>query len=209
MLLRNNLVSLSQKRLKRVFDFSLSILGLFFLWWVILIAWLLASIDTKKNGFFLQERIGRHSTRFKIIKIRTMLNSDFISTTVTSVDDARITNLGKLFRKFKIDELPQLINIFLGHMSFVGPRPDVPGFADCLREDDQTILSVRPGITGPASIKYKDEELLLSKQSNPEEYNMKVIWPDKVKINKQYIEEYSFLKDLSYIWITIVGVNEK
>ena len=209
MLLRNNLVSLSQKRLKRVFDFSLSILGLFFLWWVILIAWLLASIDTKKNGFFLQERIGRHSTRFKIIKIRTMLSSDFISTTVTSVDDARITNLGKLFRKFKIDELPQLINIFLGHMSFVGPRPDVPGFADCLREDDQTILSVRPGITGPASIKYKDEELLLSKQSNPEEYNMKVIWPDKVKINKQYIEEYSFLKDLSYIWITIVGVNEK
>jgi len=209
MLLRNNLVSLSQKRLKRTFDFSLSILGLFFLWWVILIAWLLASIDTKKNGFFLQERVGRHSTRFKIIKIRTMLSSDFISTTVTSVDDARITNLGKLFRKFKIDELPQLINIFLGHMSFVGPRPDVPGFADCLREDDQTILSVRPGITGPASIKYKDEELLLSKQSNPEEYNMKVIWPDKVKINKQYIEEYSFLKDLSYIWITIVGVNDK
>ena len=209
MLLRNNLVSLSQKRLKRAFDFSLSILGLFFLWWVILIAWLLASIDTKKNGFFLQERIGRHSTRFKIIKIRTMLSSDFISTTVTSVDDGRITNLGKLFRKFKIDELPQLINIFLGHMSFVGPRPDVPGFADCLREDDQTILSVRPGITGPASIKYKDEELLLSKQSNPEEYNMKVIWPDKVKINKQYIEEYSFLNDLSYIWITIVGVNEK
>ena len=209
MLLRNNLVSLSQKRLKRVFDFSLSILGLFFLWWVILIAWLLASIDTKKNGFFLQERIGKHSTRFKIIKIRTMLSSDFISTTVTSVDDSRITNLGKLFRKFKIDELPQLINIFLGHMSFVGPRPDVPGFADCLREDDQTILSVRPGITGPASIKYKDEELLLSKQNNPEEYNMKVIWPDKVKINKQYIEEYSFLKDLSYIWITIVGVNEK
>ena len=193
MLLRNNLVSLSQKRLKRIFDFSLSIFGLFFLWWVILIAWLLASIDTKKNGFFLQERIGRHSTRFKIIKIRTMLSSDFISTTVTSVDDGRITNLGKLFRKFKIDELPQLINIFLGHMSFVGPRPDVPGFADCLREDDQTILSVRPGITGPASIKYKDEELLLSKQSNPEEYNMKVIWPDKVKINKQYIEEYSFL----------------
>ena len=209
MLLRNNLVSLSQKRLKRIFDFSLSIFGLFFLWWVILIAWLLASIDTKKNGFFLQERIGRHSTRFKIIKIRTMLSSDFISTTVTLVDDARITNLGKLFRKFKIDELPQLINIFLGHMSFVGPRPDVPGFADCLREDDQTILSVRPGITGPASIKYKDEELLLSKQSNPEEYNMKVIWPDKVKINKQYIEEYSFLNDLSYIWITIVGVNDK
>ena len=209
MLLRNNLVSLSQKRLKRIFDFSLSIFGLFFLWWVILIAWLLASIDTKKNGFFLQERIGKHSTRFKIIKIRTMLSSDFISTTVTSVDDARITNLGKLFRKFKIDELPQLINIFLGHMSFVGPRPDVPGFADCLREDDQTILSVRPGITGPASIKYKDEELLLSKQSNPEEYNMKVIWPDKVKINKQYIEEYSFLNDLSYIWITIVGVNDK
>jgi len=209
MLLRNNLVSLSQKRLKRIFDFSLSIFGLFFLWWVILIAWLLASIDTKKNGFFFQERIGKNSTRFKIIKIRTMLSSDFISTTVTSVDDARITNLGKLFRKFKIDELPQLINIFLGHMSFVGPRPDVPGFADCLREDDQTILSVRPGITGPASIKYKDEELLLSKQSNPEEYNMKVIWPDKVKINKQYIEEYSFLNDLSYIWITIVGVNDK
>ena len=209
MLLRNNLVSLSQKRLKRIFDFSLSIFGLFFLWWVILIAWLLASIDTKKNGFFFQERIGKNSTEFKIIKIRTMLSSDFISTTVTLVDDARITNLGKLFRKFKIDELPQLINIFLGHMSFVGPRPDVPGFADCLREDDQTILSVRPGITGPASIKYKDEELLLSKQSNPEEYNMKVIWPDKVKINKQYIEEYSFLNDLSYIWITIVGVNVK
>lgn len=200
-------MSIYQKILKRSFDLLFSILGIFFLWWIILIAWLLASIDTKKNGFFLQYRIGMNSTKFKIIKIRTMVDSDLISTSVTANNDPRITNFGRILRKFKIDELPQLINIFLGHMSFVGPRPDIPGFADCLKKNDQIILNLRPGITGPASIKYKGEESLLAKQSNPEKFNREIIWPDKVKINKKYIKEYSFLKDLKYIWFTIVGVD--
>ena len=108
-----------------------------------------------------------------------------------------------MFRKFKIDELPQLINIFLGHMSFVGPRPDVPGFADCLREDDQTILSVRPGITGPASLKYANEEEILARQENPKEYNDEIIYPDKVRINLDYYYQSNLWIDIKIIFATI------
>jgi lipopolysaccharide/colanic/teichoic acid biosynthesis glycosyltransferase len=106
-------------------------------------------------------------------------------------------------RKWKIDELPQLINVLLGRMSFVGPRPDVAGFADRLTGEDRMILSVRPGITGPATLKYHDEEKLLARQQDPEKYNRDVIWPDKVRINKRYILEYSFSKDMQYIWETV------
>jgi lipopolysaccharide/colanic/teichoic acid biosynthesis glycosyltransferase len=128
-----------------------------------------------------------------------------VGTTVTTSKDSRITTSGAFFRKTKIDELPQLFNVLFGSMSFVGPRPDVAGFADMLEGEDRIILSVRPGITGPASLKYKDEEILLSSQDNPEYYNKNVIWKDKVQINKKYVSEWSFKKDIIYIIKTILG----
>ena len=127
-----------------------------------------------------------------------------IETVVTTTYDPRITLFGRFWRKTKLDELPQLINIVKGDMSFVGPRPDVPGFADKLSGDDLVVLSIRPGITGPATIKYRNEEDLLAAQNNPEKFNQEVIFPDKVKINKDYVENYHFFKDLYYIYKTII-----
>lgn len=134
-----------------------------------------------------------------------MKNLPGINTNVTTDKDPRITRLGRFFRKTKIDELPQLINVFLGQMSFVGPRPDVPGFADKLTGDDRIILTVRPGITGPATLKFRDEEKLLAAQSDPERYNREVIYPEKVRLNREYVENYSFWQDIKYIFQTILG----
>lgn len=188
--------------LKRTFDLLCSFIGLVLSGWLILLAWLLASIETKSNGFFIQKRVGRYGKLFYVIKIRTMYKSDEVGTTVTTKEDKRISFTGRFFRKTKIDELPQLLNVLVGHMSFVGPRPDVPGFADTLEGKDRQILSLRPGITGPASIKYHNEEVLLADHENPEQYNRDVIFPDKVKINLSYIENYSFWNDIHYIWKT-------
>ncbi len=123
--------------------------------------------------------------------------------TITASSDIRITHLGKYLRKYKLDELPQLWNVFTGKMSFVGPRPDVPGYADCLEGENKKILELRPGITGPASIYFRNEEELLAKAINPQVYNDEVIWPQKVKINLRYIENWSFWKDIGFILITI------
>ena len=188
---------------KRAFDLTLSFIGLILSGWLIIIAWVVASIETKSNGFFLQKRIGQFGKPFSVIKIKTMNNRKEVDTTVTTINDQRITQSGMFFRRSKIDELPQLINVFLGHMSFVGPRPDVPGFADLLDGDDRVILSLKPGITGPATLKYKDEETLLSNHDDPEKYNREVIYPDKVRINKEYINNYSLLSDFHYIFKTI------
>lgn len=200
----NKGLSPRQKYIKRSFDIILSIIGLGLFWWVIMICFVLSSIDTRKNGFFTQKRVGKHGRCFKVIKLRTMRDSVGINTTVTTKDDVRITLLGSIFRKFKLDELPQLINVLLGHMSFVGPRPDVPGYADKLQGDDLLVLSVAPGITGPATLKYRNEEEILSLQPNPIQYNEEVIFPDKVKINRSYVEEYSFFKDIRYILQTVL-----
>ncbi len=118
---------------------------------------------------------------------------------MTSIDDHRITPTGKILRKWKIDELPQLWNILVGDMSFVGPRPDVPGYLDKLQGQDADIATLRPGITGPATLKYRNEEEILSKVENQQDYNDRVIWPDKVRINKKYLENWSFHKDIAYI----------
>ena len=192
--------------LKRTFDLSLACIGLFLVGWLIIVAWIAATVDTRANGFFLQRRVGYRGRLFTVIKIRTMRVQSALTTTVTTADDARITALGGLLRKHKIDELPQLINVLLGHMSFVGPRPDVPGFADTLADDDRrVILSVRPGITGPATLKYRNEESLLADQADPESYNREVIYPDKVRLNRAYVENWSFFTDLRYILRTIFG----
>jgi lipopolysaccharide/colanic/teichoic acid biosynthesis glycosyltransferase len=128
-----------------------------------------------------------------------------IDTTITAENDPRITRLGALFRKTKIDELPQLWNVLLGQMSFVGPRPDVPGYADKLTGEQRVVLSIRPGITGPATLKYKNEEALLAAQNDPKKFNDEVIFPDKVKVNMEYIYYYSFKRDIRYILQTLFG----
>jgi lipopolysaccharide/colanic/teichoic acid biosynthesis glycosyltransferase len=193
----------AQAFIKRTFDISGSFTGLLLTWWLILLAWILASLDTRSNGFFTQERVGREGMIFKVIKIRTMRPINGIKTNVTVENDPRITSLGKFWRKTKIDELPQLINVLKGDMSFVGPRPDVSGFADILEDEDRIILNVRPGITGPATLKYRDEENLLAKFNDPEKYNREVVWPDKVNLNREYVENWSFWQDLVYIWRTL------
>ena len=188
---------------KRIFDILLSAIGLVVTFPIILIAWLVATMETKSNGMFMQKRVGKNAKLFTIYKIKTMKKVDGVSTSITSATDARITKSGKFFRDTKIDELPQLFNVLIGDMSFVGPRPDVEGYADRLKGEDRIILGIRPGITGPASLEYKNEEEILAKQTNPKEYNDTVIWPDKIRINKEYIENWSFSKDLHYIKETI------
>jgi len=191
------------KIIKRIFDFTLALIGLLITWPIILTAWIIASIETKSNGFFLQKRVGENGKLFTIIKIKTMYPN--YGSTVTTANDNRITKSGKIFRKYKIDELPQLINVLKGDMSFVGPRPDVPGYADKLEGEDRIILSIKPGITGPATLKYKNEEEILASVDDPNKYNNEVIWPDKVKINKEYIKNWSLKKDIKYIIKTIKG----
>ncbi len=190
---------------KKIFDFMLALIGLFFTLWIIIIAWIVSSIETRSNGFFMQRRVGKDGVLFSVMKIKTMKIVDGVDTNITSSDDVRITKSGKFFRDTKIDELPQLWNVLIGDMSFVGPRPDIEGYADKLEGDDRIILSIRPGITGPASIKYKNEEEILSKEKNPQEYNDTIIWPDKVKINKEYIKNWSLKKDIRYIIQTVGG----
>jgi len=196
-------LSASQELQKRIFDIFFSSLGLLVFWWLVLAAWLAASFDTWSNGFFIQKRVGRNGKIFRVIKIKTMRPVLGIDTTVTRLGNPRITLLGAFFRRTKIDELPQLWNVLLGDMSFVGPRPDVPGFADRLRGEDRAILSLRPGITGPATLKYRNEEEILSHQDDPESYNLHVIWPDKVVINLEYIRSWSLRRDIRYIIETV------
>ena len=191
--------------IKGIFDFSLALVGLVLVVPIIVLAWIVASIETKSNGFFLQERVGKNGKLFALIKIKTMKPVLGVNTNVTQKNDVRITISGAIFRKTKIDELPQLWNVLIGQMSFVGPRPDVKGYADKLQGKDRVVLLVRPGITGPASIKYKNEEELLSEQSNPEKYNSEVIWPDKVKINVNYVNNWSFIQDVRYIYQTVAN----
>ena len=193
-----------QAHLKRSFDFVLALLGLLATWWLILLAWIGASIDTHSNGFFIQKRVGQNGRIFRVVKIKTMRPVDSCGTTVTRRGDPRITRLGAFFRRTKIDELPQLWNVLIGQMSFVGPRPDVPGFADKLQGEERAMLSIRPGITGPATLKYRNEEEMLAAQDDPEAYNREVIWPDKVRINLKYIREWSLRRDIQYILETVI-----
>jgi len=198
-------VTQEQWIIKRSFDIIVSFVGILATWWLMILAIVIASIDSRSFGLFSQQRVGRYAKLFWVYKIKTMREIEGIDTTVTTKDDPRITQSGKFFRKTKIDELPQLFNVLFGSMSFVGARPDVEGFADRLEGEDRVILEYPPGITGPASIKYKDEESLLAIQEDPQIYNRDVIWPDKVQINYNYIKEWSFSKDIGYIIKTIIG----
>lgn len=178
--------------LKRIFDIVFSVLILFLFSWLLLLAWLLALVDTRTNGIFKQERIGQFGNKFKIYKLRTFQINP-------SGDDVTISRIGQMLRNYKLDELPQLINVLKGEMSIVGPRPDVEGYYDVLEGEERKILELKPGLTSLASLKYYNEDEILEKQDFPLEYNDVVLFPDKVKLNLEYYYHYSILGDLKII----------
>lgn len=192
--------------IKRIFDFLVADASMVILWPLFIIIALIIKCSSKGPFFFTQKRVGKQGKLFTCIKFRTMYIDSEQYGSITTSSDKRITPIGKILRKLKLDELPQFWNVFIGKMSFVGPRPDVEGYADKLKGNNRKILELRPGITGPASIFFRDEERLLASVDNPKDYNDRVIWPTKVKINMIYIEQWSFWKDIGYILITLFPV---
>jgi len=192
---------------KRALDLSVSTVALAFVGPVIAVAAICARWSTGDSGFFRQARIGQHGRIFFVYKIRTMRDAPGVTTTITTERDARITRVGRVLRRWKIDELPQLVNVVRGQMSLVGPRPDVPEYLDRIRREAPLVLTVRPGVTGPASIKYRREEELLARQRDPQEYNDQVIFADKLRINEAYVRNYGLLKDVGYLWKTVAPVG--
>ncbi|WP_299282585.1 sugar transferase [uncultured Porphyromonas sp.] len=190
---------------KWLFDRIMSLVGLIILSPVLLVVVIL--IRVKMPGgpvLFKQKRVGKEGKLFTMVKFRSMSVAHGGSS-VSVAGESRITPLGAKLRKYKLDELPELWNVLIGDMSFVGPRPDVPGYADKLVGEDRVILKLRPGITGPASLKYRDEETLLATVEDPIRYNDEVIFPDKVRINKEYYYNWSFWLDIRYIVRTVLG----
>ena len=191
--------------MKYIFDRVVSFVGLLFLWPVLAVVAIL--IRAKMPGgpvIFKQQRVGRGGKLFTMYKFRSMtvLHS---GSSVSVAGESRITPLGAKLRRYKLDELPELWNVLIGDMSFVGPRPDVPGYADSLTGSDRDVLKLRPGITGPASLKYRNEEEILAAVEDPVKYNDEVIFPDKVRINLYYLHNHSFWTDIKLIICTVLG----
>ena len=182
----------------------MAMVGLLSLWWLMLLVAICIKIKMPGPVLFRQQRVGREGRLFTMVKFRTMLVNHG-GNSVSVAGESRITPLGSVLRRWKLDELPELWNVLLGDMSFVGPRPDVPGYADTLTGEDREILQLRPGITGPASMKYRNEEEILSAVENPQKYNDEVIFPDKVRINRLYLHDHSFFLDLKMIVATVLG----
>ena len=205
--------------LKFLFDRIVSFIGLLFLWPVLLIVAIMVKVKMPGGpAFFVQKRVGKDGRLFNCHKFRTM-TVKHNGSTVSVAGDSRITSFGATLRHYKIDELPGLWDVLIGDMSFVGPRPDVPGYADQLKGDDRRVLQLRPGITGPATLKYRLEDEMISeyvakKQAEGDtrpmqeiavEYNDNVIYPDKVRLNLYYLDHYSFIKDFQMILCTVLG----
>lgn len=209
--------------LKYIFDRLMALVGLLFLWPVLLVVAILIKMKMPDGlVFFKQKRVGKDGKLFTCHKFRTM-TVKHSGSTVSVAGDSRITPFGAKLRHYKLDELPGLWDVFVGNMSFVGPRPDVPGYADQLKGEDREVLKLRPGITGPATLKYRLEDEMISEyvskmqaegdyrqtQEIAEEYNDKVIYPDKVRINRYYLHHYSFIKDIQIIFCTVLGRKMK
>ena len=190
--------------LKRTFDILFSSIGLLMLLPVFLVMAVWIKADSEGPVFYRQVRVGMHGKLFRIFKFRSMrLGSDKASQITIGERDSRITRSGIIIRKYKLDELPQLINVFTGDMSFVGPRPEVPKYVDLYTEEQRHVLDVRPGITDMASIKYINENELLGKANNPEDYYIHTIMPDKLSINLEYVKKNSFMDDVTIIFKTL------
>ena len=209
--------------LKFLFDRVVSFIGLLLLWPLLIVMAILIKIKMPGGpAFFTQKRVGKNGKLFTCHKFRSM-TVKHSGSTVSVAGDSRITPLGATLRHYKIAELPGLWDVMIGNMSFVGPRPDVPGYADRLEGDNRIVLKLRPGITGPATLKYRLEDEMISEyvaqkqkegdirtaQEIAEEFNDRVIYPDKVRINKYYYEHYSFIKDIQMIFCTVLGKNMK
>lgn len=190
--------------LKRLFDIIASVFGLIVFLPVFMVISLLIKIKMPGPVFFRQNRVGRNAKLFRMVKFRTM-KINHGGSTISVKGESRITPLGATMRKYKLDELPEFWNILIGDMSFVGPRPDVPGYADLLEGDDRLLLTVRPGLTGPASLRFSDEEELLARQEDPIKFNDQSLFPEKVRINNSYIKNWSFWLDIKIIIYTIIG----
>ena len=205
--------------LKWIFDRVVALIGLLLLWPVLLVVAILVKVKMPGGpAFFVQKRVGKGGKLFNCHKFRTM-TVKHNGSTVSVAGDSRITPFGAVLRHYKLDELPGLWDVLIGNMSFVGPRPDVPGYADKLTGDDRDVLKLRPGITGPATLKYRLEDEMISDyvakcqaegdkrpmQEIATEYNDKVIYPDKVRINCYYYRNYSFWKDIEMIFATVLG----
>ncbi len=193
---------------KRLFDIVAAIFGLVVTLPVFIIIFILMKIQMPGPVFFKQNRVGRHGKLFRMIKFRS-IKVNHGGSSVSVKGESRITPLGAKMRKYKIDEFPEFWNILIGDMSFVGPRPDVPGYADKLTGDDRLLLTFRPGLTGAASLKYSNEEELLALQDNPQKYNDTVLYPNKVKIEINYIRHWSFWLDIKIILHTLIGKKLK
>ena len=192
--------------MKRLFDITASFFGIIILSPLLIFIGLWVGLSSKGGVFYKQIRVGKNNKDFKLYKFRSMrVNSDKQGLLTVGSKDSRITKAGYFIRKYKIDELPQLFNVLKGDMSFVGPRPEVRRYVDLYSEEQMKVLSVRPGITDPASIKYRNENDILSSQSNPEEYYIQHIMPDKLRINIEYINTQNFIKDIKIIFQTIFG----
>ena len=208
--------------LKWIFDRAVAFLGLLFLWPILLIVAIMVKIKMPGGPAFVQKRVGKNGKLFNCHKFRTM-TVNHNGSTVSVAGDSRITPFGATLRHYKLDELPGLWDVLIGNMSFVGPRPDVPGYADKLEGADRDVLKLRPGITGPATLKYRLEDEMISeyvkkKQAEGDsrpmqviatEYNDNVIYPDKVRLNCYYYRHYSFLKDIEIILATVLHFKVK
>lgn len=212
-----------QRLVKFLFDRIVSFIGLLFLWPVLLVVTILVKVKMPGGpAFFIQKRVGKGGKLFKCHKFRTM-TVNHSGSCVSVAGDNRITPFGATLRHYKLDELPGLWDVFIGNMSFVGPRPDVPGYADKLEGDDRDVLKLRPGITGPATLKYRLEDEMIAEyvaqrqkdgdaresQEIAVEYNDAIIYPDKVRLNCYYYRNYSFIKDLQMIFCTVLGKKMK
>ena len=209
--------------LKFIFDRLVALIGLLFLWPVLVIVAIMVKVKMPGGpAFFVQKRVGKDGKLFSCHKFRSM-TVKHSGSSVSVAGDSRITPFGAILRHYKLDELPGLWDVLIGNMSFVGPRPDVPGYADKLEGDDRDVLKLRPGITGPATLKYRLEDEMISEyvaqkqkegdtrpaQDIAVEYNYNVIYPDKVRLNCYYYRHYSFIKDIQMIFATVLGFKVK
>ena len=189
---------------KRGFDLALSVIGLVLFGVPMAALSLLIRLVDGSPVLFRQQRVGRGGKLFTIYKFRTMTNRPVAGSSITVAGDARVTAIGKWLRRFKLDELPQLLNVLKGDMSLVGPRPDVPGYVDQLEGEEARVKEVRPGITGPASLAFRNEEALLAQAADPIALNDRVLFPAKVRLNLEYLDAISFVSDIGYILKTVI-----
>lgn len=195
--------------LKRIFDIVVSFIGLFILLPIFLVIAIVIKLNSKGPVFFRQVRVGKGGKEFRIFKFRTMVvDAEKKGMQITVDGDNRITKPGKFLRKSKMDELPQLINVLIGDMSFVGPRPEVPKYVEMYDKNQRSILKIRPGITDIASIEYRDENFLLAKSVDPEQTYIRDIMPKKIELNVIYIKKLSVIRDIKLIFKTICAILE-